>query len=128
VLPKDVASSSLPSCTTPMHKTKLLFVCTGNRDRSPTAEELFRNSKDYEARSAGTSIFAVRRVTQELIDWADKIFVMSELEDGHLTFLETHFDLKGKSVHDLNIPDRYEGGSQGLINLLASRLARYLQC
>jgi predicted protein tyrosine phosphatase len=56
-----------------MHKTKLLFVCTGNRDRSPTAEELFRISSEYEARSAGTGAFAVQKVTQELIDWADKI-------------------------------------------------------
>jgi predicted protein tyrosine phosphatase len=109
-----------------MRKTKLLFVCTGNRDRSPTAEDLFRNSEPYEARSAGTSVFAVRRVTQELIDWADKIFVMSELEDGHLTFLETHFNLKGKAVYDLDIPDRYQRGSQELINLLAAKISPHL--
>ena len=107
-------------------KTRLLFVCTGNRDRSPTAENLFRDSKTYEARSAGTSTFAVQRVTQALIDWADKIFVMSELEDGHLTHLETHFDLKGKAVIDLDIPDRYERASQELVHLLASRLSRHL--
>jgi predicted protein tyrosine phosphatase len=105
-----------------MRKTKLLFVCIGNRDRSPTAEDLFRNSKEYEARSAGTSAFGVRRVTKELIDWADQIFVMSELDDGHLTFLETHFNLKGKAVYDLDIPDGYGRGSQELINLLAARL------
>ena len=110
-----------------MRKAKLLFVCTGNRDRSPTAEDLFRNSKEYEAKSAGTHAFATQRVSQELIDWADKIFVMSELEDQHLTFLETNFNLKGKAVYDLDIPDRYERGSQELINLLASRLSRYLR-
>jgi predicted protein tyrosine phosphatase len=109
-----------------MHKTKLLFVCTGNRDRSPTAEELFRISSEYEARSAGTGTFAVQKVTQELIDWADKIFVMSEIEDRHLTFLETHFKLKGKTVIDLDVPDRYERGSQELITLLAARLSQHL--
>ena len=109
-----------------MRKTKLLFVCTGNRDRSPTAEDLFRNSKEYEARSAGTSAFAARRVTQKLIDWADKIFVMSELDDGHLTFLQAHFSLKGKAVYDLDIPDRYGRGSQELIHLITSRLSRHL--
>ena len=109
-----------------MHKTKLLFICTGNRDRSPTAEDLFRNSKKYEARSAGISAFAVQRITQELIDWADKIFVMSELEDRHLTYLETHFNLKGKAVIDVEIPDRYERGSQELINLLSARISRHL--
>ena len=109
-----------------MRKTKLLFICTGNRDRSPTAEDLFRDSKQYEAKSAGTSMFAVHRVTQELIDWADKIFVMSELEDRHLTYLESHFNLKAKPVFDLEIPDRYERGSQELINLLSARISRDL--
>ena len=107
-------------------KTKLLFVCTGNRDRSPTAADLFRGSKDYKAKSAGTHPFAVQKVTQELINWADKIFVMSELEDRHLKFLETNFDLRGKAVTDLDIPDRYERGSQELINLIAARLSRHL--
>ena len=40
---------------------------------------------------------------------------MSELEDRHLTFLETNFNLRGKAVMDLDIPDRYERGSQELI-------------
>jgi predicted protein tyrosine phosphatase len=110
-----------------MRKTKLLFVCTGNRDRSPTAEDLFRNSKEYEAKSAGTHAFAKQRVSQELIDWADKIFVMSEREDEHLTFLETKFNLTSKAVYDLDIPDRYKRGSQELINLLTSRLSQYLR-
>jgi len=109
-----------------MSKTKLLFICTGNQDRSPTAEDLFRRSQDHEARSAGTSSFAVQRVTQELIDWADKIFVMSELEDRHLSFLKANFKLKGKAVYDLEIPDRYERGSQELTNLIAARVARHL--
>ena len=110
-----------------MSKTKLRFICTGNRDRSPTAEDLFRNSKEYEAKSAGTHAFATQRVSQELIDWADKIFVMSELEDRHLTFLETNFNLTSKAVFDLDIPDRYERGARELINLLASRLSQYLR-
>lgn len=49
-----------------MPKTRLLFICTGNRDRSPTAEDLFRYSKDYEAKSADTHPCAVHRVAQ---DW-----------------------------------------------------------
>ncbi len=109
-----------------MPKTKLLFVCTGNRDRSPTAEDLFHDSEHYEAKSAGTSAFAVQKVTQELIDWADKIFVMCELEDRHLTYLESRFNTKCKPIIDLDIPDRYERGSQELINLLASRLSKHL--
>lgn len=110
-----------------MKHNQTAFRLHRNRDRSPTAEDLFRDSKQYEAKSAGTHAFATQRVSQELIDWADKIFVMSELEDQHLTFLETNFNLKSKAVYDLDIPDRYERGSQELINLLASRLSRYLR-
>ncbi|HET7206664.1 MAG TPA: phosphotyrosine protein phosphatase, partial [Terriglobales bacterium] len=41
----------------------MLFICSGNRDRSPTAEDLFRDSNDYEAKSAGTHPLAVQRIT-----------------------------------------------------------------
>jgi predicted protein tyrosine phosphatase len=51
---------------------------------------------------------------------------MSELEDRHFTYLERNFDLKEKPVFDLEIPDRYERGSQELINLLRVRLSRHL--
>jgi predicted protein tyrosine phosphatase len=51
---------------------------------------------------------------------------MSESEDRHLTYLETHFKLKGKTVIDLDIPDRYKRGSQELIDLLSARLSRHL--
>jgi predicted protein tyrosine phosphatase len=87
-----------------MRKTKLLFVCTGNgtvaRRRRTSSETRKSTKQDPPARA----LFAVRRVTQELIDWADQIFVMSELDDGHLTFLETHFNLKGKAVYDRRPP------------------------
>ncbi|OGY89898.1 MAG: hypothetical protein A3B30_03165 [Candidatus Komeilibacteria bacterium RIFCSPLOWO2_01_FULL_52_15] len=107
-------------------KKHLLFVCSGNLDRSPTAEALFSDSKQYMARSAGTHEEAVRRINQELIDWADSIFVMSEKEDGHLTFLKTHLDLKGRSVYDLDVPDRWDRDDPELIQLLIKKLRAYL--
>jgi len=41
---------------------KLLFICSRNQWRSPTAEDLFRGNADYEARSVGTSDSARTRV------------------------------------------------------------------
>ena len=35
---------------------KILFVCTGNMDRSPTAESLLKGREGFEVRSAGTWI------------------------------------------------------------------------
>jgi len=97
-----------------------------NMDRSPTAEGLFERSQKYEALSAGTNSMAVQRVSQKLVDWADKIFVMSESEDEHLTHLRSNFNLKGKEVYDLGIPDEYRRGSKELVDLLKKRLAQYV--
>jgi predicted protein tyrosine phosphatase len=109
-----------------MQKTKLLFICSGNRDRSPTAESLFANSEAYDAKSAGTHASATQKVSQSLIDWADKIFVMSEREDSHFTFLKENFDIGGKEVRDLDIPDMYDKGDPELVDLLKKKLSKYL--
>jgi len=106
--------------------TRLLFICTANSERSPTAEDLFRTSRRYEAASAGVHPAARRVATQDLVDWADVIFVMSEAEDAHATILERSFDLSGTREVDLGIPDMYPRGSETLKELLHGRLSRYL--
>ena len=55
---------------------KLLFVCSRNRRRSPTAEIAFSGLPDIEVMSAGTAVDAENPVSAELIDWADIVFVM----------------------------------------------------
>jgi predicted protein tyrosine phosphatase len=57
-------------------KTKLLFVCSRNRWRSPTAEALFKHHPRYEARSAGTENGARIKVTDCHLGWTDLIFCM----------------------------------------------------
>jgi predicted protein tyrosine phosphatase len=104
----------------------LLFICSGNVNRSPTAESLFLNSRFYEAKSCGIDQNAVVRVTQELIDWADAIFVMSEKKDGHLTFIENNFSLKDKLDCDLEIPDNYDRDDRELIGLLREKIAQFM--
>lgn len=107
-------------------KRHLLFICSGNVNRSPTAESLFLNSKFYEAKSAGTDPNAVARVTQDLIDWADLVFVMSEKEDGHLTFVENNFSVNSKLVCDLDIPDSYDRDDPELIRLLGKKIEEFM--
>ncbi|MBD3229617.1 MAG: hypothetical protein GF329_15660 [Candidatus Lokiarchaeota archaeon] len=53
---------------------KLLFVCTANHDRSPTAEQLFK--ENHETKSAGIIKWSPTILNKDLIDWADKIFCM----------------------------------------------------
>ena len=74
----------------PAYPTKLLFVCSQNRLRSPTAEKLFEGSARYCARSAGTSLGARVVVTEGHIGWADIIFCM---EKRHLAQSSGMFSL-----------------------------------
>ena len=61
------------------NKTHLLFVCSRNQWRSPTAENLWKNHANYASRSAGTSPNAKTTVSSTDIRWADIIFVMRDL-------------------------------------------------
>ena len=104
----------------------ILFLCTANSERSPTAERLLKDSEKYTAASAGVHPAAYRVVTQELVNWADKIFVMSERGDSHITFLRQLADISRKEVHDLDIPDIFPRGDPELENILYERLSHYL--
>ena len=106
-----------------MPKERLLFVCTGNIDRSPTAESLFSKSSKYVARSAGTWRYAYRRVSRELVDWADLIFVMEEVHKKSI--LQSFPDVEDKIVV-LGIPDIYPRHDPELVALLRERLSKYL--
>lgn len=103
----------------------LLFVCSKNQWRSPTAELLFKNHLVHEARSAGTSDKARIKVNQKLIDWANIIFVM---ERKHLHRLKQQFPsaIAGKQIIVLDIEDNYPFGDAGLIRILKDSLVGYL--
>ena len=59
-------------------RRKLLFVCSRNRWRSPTAERIFDGVNHCAARSAGTEPGARVRVSAGHLGWADLIFVMEK--------------------------------------------------
>ncbi len=67
---------------------KILFVCSQNRLRSPTAEQVFASRPDMEVDSAGTNHDADTPLTAELVEWADMIFVM---ERTHRNKLQKRF-------------------------------------
>lgn len=56
--------------------TNVLFVCSQNRLRSPTAEQVFATRGDMEVMSAGMNNDADNPLTAELVTWADVIVVM----------------------------------------------------
>ena len=96
---------------------RILFVCSRNQWRSPTAEKVFRQYPGWEVRSAGTAAGARRKVTQELLTWADLIFVM---ERKHQQRLRQEFNTVGhnRKIVVLAIPDKYRYMDPELIQLL----------
>ncbi|MCH9679946.1 MAG: phosphotyrosine protein phosphatase [Deltaproteobacteria bacterium] len=99
---------------------KLLFVCSRNRWRSPTAEEVFRR-KGWQTRSVGTSPHARRRVRADDLRWADVVFAM---EARHRQRLRARFGrlLDHKELYVLRIRDLYRPMDPELVSLLRSRV------
>jgi predicted protein tyrosine phosphatase len=85
---------------------RILFVCSKNQWRSPTAEKIYNENPLIEARSAGTSSNAKHVITPEDIQWSDIIFVM---EDKHKSQLLAQYPghMKYKSLVVLDIEDNY---------------------
>lgn len=108
-----------------MARTRLLFLCSRNQWRSPTAEALFKNHPRYDARSAGTASSARIKVTTCHIGWADIIFCM---ERKHADRIREKFsaELGGKPLITLRIPDDFQRDDPQLIALLRERLAAHL--
>ena len=105
----------------------LLFICSRNQWRSPTAEELWRNRPDINVRSAGTSSKAKKTVSSSDIRWADVIFVM---EQKHKNRLKAEFTrmLVYKTIHVLDIPDEYKFMDEALIEELQAPVDSILEC
>ena len=103
---------------------KLLFLCSRNKLRSPTAEAVFAEYPGVEADSAGLSPDAELRLSAEQVEWADLIFVM---EKAHRVRLNRGFRkvLAGKKVVVLGIPDDYGYMDPELVKLLKARCAPY---
>lgn len=106
-------------------RIKLLFICSRNQWRSPTAEQVWRKDPRVTARSAGTSEGARRTVTEDDVGWADVVFAM---EDKHLKRLRAVFGslLAEKTVHVLDIPDEYKYMDPALVRELEESVARLL--
>lgn len=104
----------------------LLFVCSENRLRSPTAEAVFSDYPGVQAIGAGTNSDAETPVSGDLIEWSDIVLVM---EKSHRNKLAKKYRelLKGKRLVCLDIPDHYEYMQPELIKLLEAKVPRYVR-
>lgn len=104
---------------------RILFLCSRNRLRSPTAQDLFCDHPGIEVDSAGLSPDAEVVLSEEQVEWADLILVMEKV---HRERLHRRFGplLKGKKVAVLGIPDDYGYMDPALVERLQSSCSRYL--
>ena len=65
-------------------RTRLLFVCTENKQRSPTGERLYADYPGLETRSAGIREVSKRVLTVEDLAWADLVLVMQRRHLVHI--------------------------------------------
>jgi len=101
---------------------RVLFVCSGNIHRSPTAADMFEDRKGFEVKSAGTSIGASNPVSAELVEWADKIFVM---EEEHRKLIVRQLPETASKITVLGIEDIYYRDDPRLTAILKKKLESY---
>ncbi len=103
----------------------ILFICSKNRLRSPTAEQVFADWPGVNTASAGINHDADNPVSPELLEWAELILVM---EPMHRRKLADKFKrhLHNTRVISLGIPDDYQFMQPELVALLKRKVAAYL--
>ena len=103
----------------------MLFVCSRNQLRSPTAEQVFSKWAGIEVASAGLDPKCGAPVTPELLAWADVILVM---ERHHRNKLLKQFraNIKNQKIVVLGVTDDFEYMAPRLVRLFAALVPRHL--
>ena len=104
----------------------LLFICSKNRLRSPTAEEIFSCMQGFDAVGCGISKEAPTALSGDLVEWADIIFTMEGIHRSKVTQKYSKL-LKDKRLICLNIPDIYSRMQPELVDLLKEKVLGHLQ-
>ena len=100
-----------------MAKLNILFVCTVNRMRSLTADQIYTGDERFNVDSAGTDPSANVHLEEYHLEWADYVIVM---EREHRNKIRKRFPdyYQKKPIICLYIPDNYDYMEQSLIDLL----------
>ena len=103
----------------------VLFICSQNKLRSPTAEAVFAGMPGVDVDSAGLNHDAIVPLAPEQVEWADLIFVM---EKAHREKLNRKFKrhLNRQRVIVLDIPDNYACMDPALVALLKAKVTPFL--
>lgn len=100
---------------------RILTVCSAGLLRSPTvAARLVM--RGYNARSCGVHDYALVKLDEVLVEWADVILFMTR---DHLSIAEYDHDIKKKDHLVLNIEDDYDYMQPVLVDLVDAILDEY---
>ncbi len=119
------------SCCLPRQQRKashapVLFICSRNRLRSPSAERLFADWPGVETDSAGLAADAETPLEREQLEWATLVVVMERRHRQAL--LRRHAAaMKGKRLVCLDIPDDYAYMQAELLHLLERKAGPFLR-
>ena len=104
----------------------ILFVCSMNKWRSPTAEKIYRNKPWISVRSVGTSSKAKRHVSAKDLKWADLVIAM---ESKHVQRLKAVFPevMRYKEVYTLDVEDCYQYMHPDLVEELTEAINPILE-
>jgi predicted protein tyrosine phosphatase len=100
-----------------MNKPHILFVCSRNKWRSPTAAGIYANDDRIYVRSAGLSRKSPHQISDKDLTWADLVLVM---EQSHKSQLLKTFGQSSNmpKVEVLHIPDEYKYMDEELIEMI----------
>lgn len=97
-------------------KRKLLFVCMANLNRSPTFAKFVGNyCQNLEVKSCGVYYGYPDKLNRELLEWADKAYVM-DLEQEE--FIAIHYHKYLDKVEMIGVSDQYHPDDVRLIELI----------
>lgn len=116
---------------------KYLYVCSSNRNTSRTAldmmSEMYFKDEHDSAGISPTDVEVTRRdfwdkakhVTEELLEWADKVFVFEPMSEIYISTLwKKRFDNK---VLNLNVPPLFQYGDPKLVEALTVALKKGIE-
>jgi predicted protein tyrosine phosphatase len=95
---------------------KLLFVCERNEQRSPSFQIWFEEHRpEYDVRSTGTANGYPETINRDLLEWADRVFLM-DLEQER--FIGRKFPDFLYKTEIIGCSDQYQRGSPQLTRVI----------
>ena len=104
----------------------VLFICSKNQWRSPTAEKVFQKDPTLDVRSRGVSRSARRTVKSNDINWADLVFVM-EAKHKQRLLADYPGEMRSKATHVLDIPDDFQFMDPELVEILTESVPSLIE-